>query len=56
MIYRKIDDRTHVFLDDDCETEIARIILPPGGVTLVELQRFMEHLERKAKAEEHGAS
>ena len=56
MIMRRPDTRTIVFLDDDGEREIGRVVLPDGGVTAAEMQQFIEHLQREAKRKEHGPS
>ncbi len=49
MICRQLDARTHQFLEDDGETEVARVVLPEGGCTIAELERFLEYLKREAK-------
>lgn len=56
MIFRRIDNRTVVFLDDDHETEVGRVVLPEGGATMAEMDSLVEHLKREAKLREHGAS
>lgn len=56
MIFLRLDARTVVFLADDHETEIARVVLPEGGVAASEMEAFVEHLMREAKRKEHGPS
>lgn len=54
MICRRLDARTVVFLADDHETEIARFVLPEGGVTMVEMDAFCEHLRREVDLVDDG--
>lgn len=56
MHLRRLDERTVIIVGEDQETEIGRITFPEGGVTLAEMDLFIEHLKREARAKEHGPS
>ena len=56
MIIRRIDNRTLVILAKDHETEIGRVVLPEGGASIAEIERFIDHLKREALRKAPGPS
>lgn len=50
MIFRKVDARTVVFVADDHETELCRVVLPSGRVSAEEMAQFIEHFMKESKS------
>jgi hypothetical protein len=56
VIFRRLDARTIAIVADDQETEIGRVVLPEGGCTSAEIERFIDHLKREALRKDLGPS
>lgn len=56
MIRRAEPDGWIVFYADDGETEVGRFKPPADGMTVAELDLFIEHLKREAKRRDVGPS